>query len=307
MNPNSDFPVDNLRGTRHELSIGDPLFPDALARIAKPPEKLYVLGDPGALKEGLAIIGARKASPYGLTCARVFSEIAAQRGVVIISGGALGCDTEAHRAALNVGGKTVVFLGGGCMRLYPRRNLSLFQEIVDKGGALVSEHEWMFPPLPYTFRQRNRLIAALAKATLIVEAGVPSGTFSTADDAIEANREVLAVPGSIMSANSRGANHLICQGATPIVDRQTFEDALFSLFGTLRSPNTEEIKISKDPILEALRANPMTPEELVVAGCGKKRGYEDSAWVAIHLAELQQDNKIARYPDGRYGSIELWT
>lgn len=306
MDSRSDYPVDKLRGPRHELFLGGEGFPGALANIPNPPKRLFVLGEVGALEEGLAIIGARKATPYGLSCASTFGGMAAERGVVIISGGALGCDSAAHRAALDAHGRTVVFLGGGCDRLYPRRNVALFQEVVDHGGALVSELDWAQPPLPYTFRRRNRLIAGLAKATLIVEAGVPSGTFSTADDALAANREVLAVPGSIASPSSRGANHLICQGATPIVDKQTFEDALFSLFGCFRSKDSSEAKASKDPVLEALRANPMSPEELLSAGCGKKRGYDEASWIAIHLVELQQDGLITRYPDGRYGVARLW-
>lgn len=307
MSSGSDFPSDKLKGERYELSSGGEGFPPALSAIPDPPKKLFVIGDPVALEEGLAIIGARKATPYGLSCASMFARIAAERGVVIISGGALGCDSAAHRAALDVGGRTVVFLGGGCNRLYPRRNVRMFQEVVDAGGALVSELEWDRPPLPYTFRKRNRLIAGLAKATLIVEAGVPSGTFSTADDALEANREVLAVPGSIASASSRGANHLICQGATPIVDRETFDDALFGLFGCLRQEGPSSVTTSEDPILETLRANPMYAEELLSAGCGRKSGYDDAAWIAVRLAELQQDGLITRYPDGRYGVARLWS
>lgn len=306
MDSRSDYPAGKLRGPRHELILGSEDFPEALANIPDPPKKLFVLGDVGALEEGLAVIGARKATPYGLSCASTFAGMAAEHGVVIISGGALGCDSAAHRAALDAHGRTVVFLGGGCDRLYPRRNVSLFQEVVDHGGALVSELDWGQAPLPYTFRKRNRLIAGLAKATLIVEAGVPSGTFSTADDALAANREVLAVPGSIASASSRGANHLICQGATPIVDKQTFEDALFGLFGCLRSRVSSEVKISKDPILDALRANSMSPEELLNAGCGKKKGYDDASWISVRLVELQRDGLIARYPDGRYGVAKLW-
>ena len=306
MRDGSGIPFDNIRGPRHVLECGKEGFPPALVELADAPETLYVIGDPEALQEGLAVIGARRATPYGIECAKAFAGMAAERGVVIVSGGALGCDSAAHRAALDAGGRTVAFLGGGCNRLYPRRNVPLFQEIVDKGGALVSEHIWEFPPLPYTFRSRNRLIAGLARATLIVEAGVPSGTFSTADDAIAANREVLAVPGPITSASSRGANHLICQGATPIVDKQTFEDVLGSLFGCLRSPGEQEVSLGSDRMLEALRAQPMSPEELVQAGLGKRRGYEPATWVALHLAELQEDGLVVRYPNGRYGPSRIW-
>lgn len=209
-------------------------YPAAFEAVRNPPEKLYVLGDPAALVEGLAVVGARKATPYGLGCAERFSTMAARRGVVILSGGARGCDAQAHRAALAAGCPTVAFLGGGCDRLYPAEHEGLFQDIVNGGGAVVSEHPWDCPPLPYAFRERNRLIAGLARATLIVEAGLPSGTFSTADEALAAGREVLVVPGAITSTSSMGANRLIYQGATPIVDDESFQDALFSLFGILR-------------------------------------------------------------------------
>lgn len=294
-----------IEGARQVLEPGDDLFPSALACIPNPPKRLYVLGDAAALQEGLAVIGARKATPYGILCAKTFAGIAASRGVTIISGGALGCDSAAHKASLEVGGKTVVFLGGGCDALYPRKNLGLFREVVEKGGALVSEHEWDFPPLPYTFRARNRLIAGLAKATLIVEAGVPSGTFSTADDALAANREVLAVPGSIASPHSRGSNHLICQGATPIVDRETFDDALFSLFGCLRVQDTRSRRHVEDSVLDALRSDPMSVDELVAAGFGRGKGAGGAAWVSAHLAKLQSRGLVVRHADGRFGPATL--
>lgn len=100
----------------------------------------------------------------------------------------MGCDSQAHKSALEANGTTVAVLGGGCDQLYPKKNKALFQEIVNKGGAVISEHFWSFPPLPYQFRARNRIIAGLSRATLIVEAGLPSGTFSTADEALEAGR-----------------------------------------------------------------------------------------------------------------------
>ncbi len=210
---------------------GDACYPEALTVVSHPPQCLYLIGDPDALQEGLAVVGARKATPYGLSCARHFAGIAAERGIVVVSGGARGCDAAAHEAALAAHGKTVAFLGGGCDEIYPAENASLFQRIIDTGGAVVSEREWGFEPLPFTFRERNRLIAGLARATLIVEAGLPSGTFSTADAALEANRDVLVVPGAITSSCSRGANRLIYQGAVPVVDDETFADQLNGLFG----------------------------------------------------------------------------
>ena len=188
-----------LSGPRFEVAFDDPSFPEALRTIPYPPKRLYGVGDVGALEPGLAVIGARRATPYGLGCARRFARIAAEKGVVIVSGGARGCDSEAHRAALEAGGRTVVFLGGGCDELYPAAHRGLFQRIVDAGGVVVSEHAWDMRPRPNMFRTRNRLIAGLAHAVLIVEAGLPSGTFSTADEALEAGRDVLVVPGAITS------------------------------------------------------------------------------------------------------------
>lgn len=236
-------PID---GPRWEIERGDALYPAAFELVSAPPKHLYLVGDPSALSEGLAVVGARKATPYGLGCARRFARIAARRGVVIVSGGARGCDAEAHRAALAEGGRTVAFLGGGCDKIYPAEHRGLFQDIVNAGGALVSEHPWEFPPVPYAFRARNRLIAGLARATLIVEAGLPSGTFSTADEALSAGREVLVVPGAITSASSRGANRLLYQGAMPIVDDESFADALFSIFGLLKQEGSPAAPCASD-------------------------------------------------------------
>ena len=266
-----------IAGPRSVVARDDPRYPPALSRVARPPERLYVIGDPTCLQEGLAVIGARKATPYGRGLARRFAGQAAARGLVVISGGAYGCDAEAHRAAIDAGGRTLVLFGGGCDHVYPARHLDLFQEIVDKGGAVVSEHDWGFPAQPYTFRARNRLIAGLARATLIVEAGLPSGTFSTADDALAAGREVYVVPGPITSPTSAGTNRLLAQGATPIVDDESFDDALFATFGLLRHPTgpAKEGKAVDDPLLAALLANPLRIEEMLqVPGVTATGGWD---------------------------------
>lgn len=300
-----------LQGQRYILDKKDAHFPEALKNIPHPPEKLYVIGRLEALQEGLAIIGARRATPYGLACAKRFGEIAASKGITVIAGGARGCDSQAHQAALNVGGNTVVFLGGGCDQLYPVQNQPLFQKIIDCGGAIVSENTWDFPALPYTFRNRNRLIAGLAKATLIVEAGLPSGTFSTADEALEANREVWVVPGAITSRTSDGANRLLYQGAYPIVDDDSFEDALSRTFcmlrqETYRNASPGNVTNNHDELLRALNASPMRMDELLNAhlDMGTFSGNY-SEWVHLHLAELEQQGLIMRYSDGRYGPSAL--
>lgn len=325
-----------LRGPRHVIERGDPLYPQSLEQIPRPPAHLYVLGNTEALQEGIAIVGARKATPYGRGCAQRFARIAAKRGIVVLSGGARGCDAVAHKAALEEHGITVAFLGGGCDRIYPAEHFSLFQRIVDTGGAVVSEHPWEKPALPYQFRERNRLIAGLARATLIVEAGLPSGTFSTADEALAANRDVLVVPGAITAASSRGANRLLYQGALPIIDDETFEDALFNLFGCLKQehyqmsvpPRENEMArvnsvqksdttipegfvkqpetprrcaIVNDPLTAALQAEPLGMDrlfELAKQHCGDKN---PRVWLMEHLAEGERDGLFARHPDGRWG------
>lgn len=299
-----------LKGPRWELTQQDEAYPCALKNIRNPPKRLYGIGDTTALIEGLAVVGARKATPYGLGCARRFAGIAADRGVCIISGGARGCDAASHEAALAQGGKTVSILGSGCDELYPAENRNLFQQIIDGGGAVVSEQPWSMQPRRWMFRERNRLIAGIAKATLIVEAGLPSGTFSTADEAIAANRDVWVVPGAITSAHSHGANRLIYQGACPIVDEETFCDQLNATFDTFESqlsfPLFEDdacITESIPALMDAVRAQPLTLEEMraiVAKTIGEKRALKTTM---ILIAQEQAAQRLTRYPDGRYGPI----
>lgn len=303
-----------LEGPRAVVPMGSREYPDVLLDTRDPPDCLYVVGNPGALNEGLAVIGARKATPYGLSCARHFAGMAARAGVTIVSGGALGCDSEAHKAALEEGGATVAFLGGGCDCPYPAGNFGLFQDIVDAGGAIVSEHPWDFPALPYAFRNRNRLIAGLARATLIVEAGLPSGTFSTADEALAAGKDVLVVPGAITSKTSAGSNRLLYQGATPVIDDETFSDSLFNLFGCLKIQQCEtgagaggalgKARHADDPLYRALCAQPMRICDLPHC-VDVPPGQDGNAWIAMKLAELEGEGLVTRYPDGRYGPASL--
>lgn len=297
-----------LRGQREEIGLADARYPEALKEVDSPPEKLYLIGDVAALRPGLAVVGARKATPYGIGCAKRFASLAARRNIVIVSGGARGCDGVSHEAALSMGAPTVAFLGGGLDKPYPAQNLGLFQRIIDCGGALVSENPWSFEPLPYTFRLRNRLIAGLGKATLIVEAGLPSGTFSTADAALALGREVLVVPGAITSDNSRGANRLLFQGATPIVDDESFADVLDGLFGIgLRAESAAVV--SRNPrlspaeqaLLAALDAEVLDMESLFELASRYVKGQDPLTWLMRWLAESQSAGLIASYPGGRYG------
>lgn len=152
------LPSVKLSGKRWELPYGEEGYPESLTFLSDPPKKLYGIGNQDALWDGLAVIGARKATPYGRAAARQFAYMAAERGIPIVSGGALGCDSEAHKGALEAKGETVVVLGGGCNQVYPQANTHLFQQIIDSGGVIVSERHWDYPPLPYTFARETALL-----------------------------------------------------------------------------------------------------------------------------------------------------
>lgn len=309
-----------LTGTRHVLTQDAAGYPPQLLCAPDAPAALYVLGNVAALAEGLAVVGARDATPYGLGCAQRFARAAAQRGVVIISGGARGCDAAAHNGALEVGERTVVVCGGGCDVVYPAAHAPLFRRVLDGGGALVSAHPWGTRPEPYMFRNRNKIIAGLARATLIVEAGLPSGTFSTADAALAAGREVWAIPGTITSPKSKGTNRLIAQGAMPIIDDESFEDTLFNTFGVMRmtkcgdgargaggvsvaANSLESVEFA--PLLHALLAEPMSLEALnalALARFPHKSADECRRLVMSGLAEAERFHIVIRYGDGRIGA-----
>ena len=220
-----------ITGTRVDIGIDEGAYPEALRGIRRAPERLHVIGDALALSSpSLAIAGARRATPYGIACAARFAAMAAGRGICTVTGGALGVDGAATRAALDAGGTCVVVLAHGLdVDAYPHANAGLFQEVVDAGGAIVSERPRDAPPLPWAFRARNRIVTGLAACLLVCEAGVPSGTLSAADDALAQGRAVLAVPGRIDDPQSQGCNLLIASGAIPVVSETAFVDALAAL------------------------------------------------------------------------------
>ena len=196
----------------------DRSYPTLLARIPDPPSSLWLRGDadPAILGEpAVAVVGARACSGYGRAVARMLASGVAEAGAVVVSGLARGIDGEAHRGALTVGGTTVAVLGCGVDRDYPAAHAELARAIVAGGGLVLSEYEPGVEPAPWRFPARNRIIAGLAAATVVVEARERSGALITADFALEDGREVLAVPGEITSALSDGTNGLLRLGATP--------------------------------------------------------------------------------------------
>ena len=195
-----------------ELHPGDALYPETVLELSDVPQTLYVRGNPEVLSTpALSIIGARKASPYGLAVAELAAKVAVDAGVTVVSGGAVGCDQASGWAAVNAGGKHVVVLGTGADVVYPRSSAGLITRTLDTGGAVVSISPWGMGPRKFAFPRRNRVIAALSQALFVSEAGMPSGTFSTAEASMDLGRELLAVPGSILSPESRGTNYLIAQ------------------------------------------------------------------------------------------------
>lgn len=195
------------------LSHYDSAYPPQLAEISRPPPVLYAWGDISALQQPqLAVVGSRHASHGGLSHARSFSRELAANGLVITSGLALGVDAAAHAGALEAGGKTVAVMGTGIDRIYPRRHQALAADIAGQ-GVVVSEFIPGTQPQAGNFPRRNRLISGLSLGVLVVEAALQSGSLITARFALEHNREVFAIPGSIHNPTSRGCHSLIREGA----------------------------------------------------------------------------------------------
>jgi DNA processing protein len=195
------------------LALGDAEYPAQLRGIPLAPETLYVRGalaPEDAL--AIAVVGSRRATPYGIGVAEALGSELAARGVTVVSGLARGIDSAAHRGALRVGGRTVAVLGSGPDVIYPPENRRLAAEI-ERHGAVLSQFELGTPPLPQHFPARNRVIAGLALGVVVVEAAERSGSLITAGFAAELGREVMAVPGRVTSETSRGAHRLIQDGA----------------------------------------------------------------------------------------------
>jgi DNA processing protein len=262
------------------LLRSDPAFPAGLRSIFDPPPVLFVRGEGeiGLLdRPAVAIVGARACSGYGSHVARTFGRELAAAGLVVVSGLARGVDGEAHRGALDVGGTTVAVLGCGVDRDYPAAHRELARRIcVD--GLVVSEYAPGVEPAPWRFPARNRIIAGLAQATVVIEARERSGALITADLALEEGREVFAVPGEITSALSKGTNALLRLGATAA----TSAADVLEVFG-LTPPEREPppLSLTAAEVLTRIRDAPASADELV-----RTLGL-DTAAVTAALTELE--------------------
>ena len=233
------------------LTLEDEAYPAQLREIYDPPFVLYCAGQTEALREpAVAVVGTRNPSPYGKTVAEKLAADLAGRGLVVISGLARGIDSAAHWGALEKG-KTVAVLGSGLARIYPRENRRLFERIMEN-GAVVSEFPLDAEPLSHHFPQRNRLISGLSLGLVVVEAAERSGSLISARLALEQDREVMAVPGSVASLLSRGVHRLIKEGAKLV---ETWEDVAEELPSPVRESLLERAGES------GRRAPDLSPEE----------------------------------------------
>lgn len=210
------------------LILDDGSYPDLLREIDDPPITLYVRGNWQNCLElpCVGVIGSRMCSTYGANAAEMLARDLASRGICVVSGLARGIDTAAHRGAIRGQGRTIAVLGTGIDGVYPKENAKLINEILDTGGAVVSQFPLGTPPLKDNFPYRNRIISGLSLGVLIVEASERSGSLITARLAMEQNREVMAVPGNITSRNSFGTNYLIKAGAKLV---QQWQDVVAEL------------------------------------------------------------------------------
>ena len=260
----------------------EPSFPRLLAAIHDPPPALYLRGSttPDLLdRPAIAVVGARACSSYGRSVARSLARDLAAAGLVVVSGMARGIDGEAHRGALEGRGATIAVLGCGVDRAYPAAHAELARRIAE-AGLLVSEYESGVEPAPWRFPARNRIIAGLCQATLVIEARERSGALITADFALEEGREVLAVPGEITSSLSAGTNALLRLGATPVT---CCEDVL-EVYGIEPAPAAKAaIGPTAEAILERLGGGALTGDEVVRAS-GSDPGAGAAALVELELA-----------------------
>ena len=254
-----------LREPGHALiAWDDSAYPQALLSIADPPPVLYFRGRPEFLnRPSLAIVGSRNATPQGTETAESFAAALSAAGLTIVSGLALGIDAAAHRGGLAGSGSSLAVMGTGIDRVYPAANRTLVQRLVEAGGIL-SEFPIGTPPLPANFPRRNRVISGLARAVLVVEATLASGSLITARFAAEQGRDVLAIPGSIHSPFSKGSHRLIKEGAKLV---ETAGDVLEELgmhavSGAIAAPASVARAGNADRVLAALGHDPAGADAL---------------------------------------------
>lgn len=293
---------------RGVLALGDPTYPDLLARIPDPPPLLYYVGDPEVLGQTqLAVVGSRNPTPAGRITATSFARYLVGQGLVITSGLARGIDAAAHEGALKGQGFTVAVLGTGVDRVYPSSNRALAHRIAES-GIIVSEFPLGTPARPPHFPRRNRIISGLAIGTLVVEAARRSGSLITARLAAEQGREVFAIPGSIQNPMARGCHALIRQGAKLVETAADILEELPPLLGVSQMPGVAAAETGAeddggglDPdyreLLAAMGYDPVSVDELV------ERTALTANVLSSMLLVLELEGHVSPVAGGQYARI----
>ena len=295
------------------IPFGDALFPPELGDLRYPPAGLFVKGASGRLESVLrapriTVVGTRRSTPYGNRVTALMVSAFAERGVVVVSGLALGIDGRAHQATLDAGGMTVGVLGCGADIVYPPRHRRLFEQM-ELDGLVMSELPPGVAPARWTFPHRNRLLAALGDAVLVVEGSRRSGALQTASAALELGRPVFAVPGLITSENHQGCNWLIYDGAAPAVDASVTVEEFFLRTRIERKERSLAARQSADlGSPEAARAgspfHALVLEVLADGACSvdglASRTLLEARQVTVALSELEIGGLVVRSELGLY-------
>ncbi len=277
------------------ITLDNDFYPALLREIHDPPPLLYVRGNMEILRtDCFAVVGTRAFTDYGKRSALELSSALSRAGFTIVSGLALGIDSFAHRAALELKKPTIAVVAGGLSdhRIYPPQNAKLFNEIIESGGAVISEHEPDARAQIFTFPVRNRIISGMSKGVLVVEGDIKSGTMITAKSALDQGRDVFAVPGSIYSKKSDGTNYLIQKGAKLVMKAQDIlED--FDMFleseMEITGDNPEEKKI-----LSVLLEEPLSPDEII------RRSKLEASVATATLMIMELNKKVRNLGNGKF-------
>ena len=248
------------------LKINDELYPKKLKNIKNPPKKLYYIGNIELFKEPIfAVIGTRHITDYGREIAKIFTNELAEE-FVIISGMAVGTDTVAHKSTLEVKGKTIAVLGSGFNNIFPKENISLFNEIIHTGGLILTEYSPSVKPKSQNFPARNRIVSGLSDGVLVIEAAYRSGTSITASLAKEQGKRVFAIPGRLDSKYGVGVNKLIQEGAILVTEigdiMKHYPQIMSKKWKSIYKER--EIKEEYKKIFNLLEEGPKGLEELII-------------------------------------------
>lgn len=288
------------------VTWSDAAYPAALTTIVDPPPVIWTRGRVEALGgPAVAIVGSRAASPYALAVAEQLAGDLAARGLVIVSGLARGVDSAAHRGALAAGGVTVAVLGSGVDVIYPAEHAALARSI-DVAGAVISELVPGTTPLQWFFPLRNRIISGLSRAVVVIEAGEKSGSLITARCALDQGRDVLAVPGNVLSGRNRGAHALLRDGAKIVESADDILEELGMSPGSAGGtrpladgPGSGPEAAPRDPVLDAL-----TPGEASDLDEISERSGLKPARLLPRLFELELQGRVRRAGGGRFVRID---